>query len=49
MGLLPDMKNGELRMRRECQERFPNHRGLAIPTCITTRAWRTYRDACRDR
>ena len=23
--------------------------GLAIPTCITARAWRTCRDACRDR
>ena len=38
-----------LGMRRECRERFPCHRGLAIPTCITTRAWRTCRDACRDR
>ena len=28
---------------------FPHHRGLAIPTCITARAWRTCRDACRDR
>ena len=36
-------------MRRECRERFPCHRGLAIPTCITARAWRTCRDACRDR
>ena len=27
---------------------FPRHRGLAIPTCITARAWRTCRDACRD-
>ena len=26
-------------MRRECRERFPSHRGLAIPTCITARAW----------
>ena len=25
-------------MRRECQERFPRHRGLAIPACITARA-----------
>ena len=25
------------------------HRGLATPTCITARAWRTCRDACRDR
>ena len=36
-------------MRRECRERFPHHRGLAIPTCITARAWPTCRDACRDR
>ena len=35
-------------MRRECRERFPHHRGLAIPTCIRARAWRTCRDACRD-
>ena len=33
-------------MRREC---LPRYRGLAIPTCITARAWRTCRDACRDR
>ena len=38
-----------VRMRRECRERFPRHRGWAIPTCITARAWRTCRDACRDR
>ena len=25
-------------MRRECQERFPHHSGLAITTCITARA-----------
>ena len=49
MGLLPDTQNGVLRMSRECRERFPRHRGLAIPTCITARAWRTCRDACRDR
>ena len=36
-------------MRRECRECFPHHRGLAIPTCITARASRTCRDACRDR
>ena len=36
-------------MRRECRERFPRHRGLAIPTCITARAWRMCRDACRGR
>ena len=28
---------------------FPCHRGLATPTCITARTWRTCRDACRDR
>ena len=28
---------------------FEGNRGLAIPTCITARAWRTCRDACRDR
>ena len=28
---------------------FPHHRGKAIPTRITARAWRTCRDACRDR
>ena len=36
-------------MRWECQERFPRQRGLAIPTCITARARRTGRDACRGR
>ena len=49
MGFLPDTQNCGLRMRRECRERFPCHRGLAIPTCITASAWRTCRDACRDR
>ena len=49
MGLLPDTKNCGLRMRRECRERFPRDRGLAIPTCITARACRTCRDACRDK
>ena len=34
---------------RECLERFPRHRGLEIPTCITVRAWRTWRGARRDR
>ena len=38
-----------LSMRRKFRERFPRHHGLAIPTCITARAWRTWRDACRDR
>ena len=32
---------------RECRERFPRHRGLALETCIT--AWSTCRDACGDR
>ena len=36
-------------MRRECRERFPCHRGLAIPTCITAREWLTCHDACLDR
>ena len=40
MSLLPDTKHCALRMRWECRERFPRHRGLAIPTCITARAWR---------
>ena len=40
MGLLPDTENCEVRMRRECRERFPRHRSLAIPTCITASAWR---------
>ena len=36
-------------MRRECRGRFHRHRGLAISTCITARASRTCRDACRGR
>ena len=41
-------------MRRECRERFPRHRlqnkrELAIPLCITARAWRTCCEAFRDR
>ena len=28
---------------------FPGYHGLTILTCITARAWRTCRDACRDR
>ena len=43
-----DLESG-LRMRRECWERFPRHRRLAIPTCITACVWRMYRDACRNR
>ena len=49
MGLLTDTPYCGLRMRRECRERFPPHRELAIPTCISVRVWRTCRDACRDR
>ena len=44
MGLLQDTWNYGLRMRRECRERFPRHRGSAIPTCITERASRTCSD-----
>ena len=49
IGILTDTYNCGLRMRRECQERFPRYRGLAISTCIMALAWRTCRDACRDR
>ena len=49
IGLLLDTWNWGLRMRRECRERFPHHRGLAIPTCTTARIRRTCRDACWDR
>ena len=49
MGLLPDTQNCLLRMRRECRERLPRQRQLAIPTCIPARAWRTCRDTCQDR
>ena len=38
MGLLPDTQNCGLRMRRECRERFPRHRGLTIPACTTAPA-----------
>ena len=36
-------------MHRECQNRFPRHLVLAIPTCITGRAWSTCCEACQDR
>ena len=45
---LPGRQNCGLRMCRKCRERFPHHRRLAVPTCITVRVWRTCRDACRD-
>ena len=38
-----------VRMHWECREHFPHHHGLAIPTCIMARVWRTHRDAYRDR
>ena len=41
--------NYGLCMRWECWERLPCHSGLAIPKRIRARAWRTCRDACRDR
>ena len=49
MGLLPDTKIIGLRMRRGWRERFPRQLMLAIPTYITAHAWRTCREACRDR
>ena len=36
-------------VRRECREHFPHHHWLAIPACITARAWHTCCDAFRDR
>ena len=49
MGLLPDTYNCGLRMRRECQERFPRHRLKRKPlvrnpsmhhgTCVTHVPW----------
>ena len=30
MDLLPDTQNCGLRMRQECRERFPRHRGHAL-------------------
>ena len=35
MGLLTDTQGCRLSMRRSYRERFPRHRGLAIPTCMT--------------
>ena len=50
MGLLPDTQNCGLRMRRVCRKRFPHHRGLAIPTCITAcrRNTRLFGDWCQS-
>ena len=42
-------KNCGLRMRRECRERLPRHRVLAISTCITARAWHMCLNAQQDR
>ena len=49
MGLLPDTQNRGLRMRRECRERFPQHRlqrkplvsdpGMHHGTCVTHVPW----------
>ena len=49
MGLLPDMANCGLRMRRECRKHFPHHRlqrkllvsdpGMHHGTCITHVPW----------
>ena len=49
MGLLPDMLNCGLRMRRECRERFSRHRfqskplvndpGMHHDTCVTHVSW----------
>ena len=36
MGHLPNTYKCGLRMRRECREHFPRHRGLASPTFITS-------------
>ena len=35
--------------RTQTYIRFPRHRRLVIPTCITGHAWRMCRYACRDR
>ena len=44
MGFLPDTWNCGLRMRRECQERFPRHPRVSDPdmhhgTCVTHVPW----------
>ena len=50
-GGLWEEPNGPPPNVQSCENRFHasfhRHRGLAIPTCITARAWRTCRDACR--
>ena len=48
MGLLPDTQNCGLCTRREYRERYPYKSGLAIPTCLTARVWRTCHGACLD-
>ena len=47
MGLLP-LKIASCACAGNAGNVIFRHRGLAIPTCITARAWRTCRDACRD-
>ena len=50
MGLLPDTKIAGCACAGNAGNVFPSHwLQLAIPTCITARAWRTCRDACQDR
>ena len=53
MGLLPDTKIAGCACAENAGNVFPDtefkgNRWLAIPTCITARAWRTCLDACRD-
>ena len=53
MGLLPGPLTRYVKLRiahaLEMPEMFSSNRQLAISTCITARASRTCRDACRDR
>ena len=49
MGLLPDTWYCGFARAPRMPGTFPRHHGLTIPTCITARASRTCRDACRYR